>query len=269
MRVFSSLPAAPGSGFFSSSFTGPVAPLGGVEASITFEGGPQDDYGVASITTSGGPFYLAVDILFGTQGRFCMKIDSCDGFIDCDGGTNVDVETVLDSLADGLICEPPVPPDECNPDNTCCTNSCEGFIEGTDPPAPVTSGNSSVVTTGVNPSDSGAGAMLLTCSVRQVDIAPNEVDQGVDVMTDCLAKDFSGDPFEQVVTTGTNSGKVVNECLSYIASASIDMSGENFDCSAWTTEDGRGSLVFVALAEEPRAITAGDNASAGVLVDDR
>jgi hypothetical protein len=268
-RIFSSNPSATGSGFFSSSFTGPLLPLGGVEGSITLDGGPQDDDGMALITTLGGPFYLAVDILAGTQGRFCMRIESCDGFIDCDGGTNVDVETKLDSLADGLICEAPVPPASCDPENTCCTNACEGFIPGTDPPVPVTSGNSSVVTTGVNASDSGAGAVLLTCAVRQVDISPAEatdqISQGMDVMTACLAADYSGDTFDQVVTTGTSTGTVINECLSPLGSASIAKSGENFSCPGWTTENGSGSFVFVAVAEEPRDVTAGDNANAGVV----
>jgi hypothetical protein len=44
-----------------------------------------------------GPTYYSAPILNGQFGLLCVRIDSCSGFIDCDGGTAVDTLMVQDS----------------------------------------------------------------------------------------------------------------------------------------------------------------------------
>jgi hypothetical protein len=102
--------------------------LEGWQGEWVLEAGAPDGDGVVPISGGGTIF---VDILDGSQGRLCRRIESCNGMLYCAGGHNVDVSTSLDS------------------------EGCQGTIGG--------SGNATVVVTGSGASDSGVGSLLLTC----------------------------------------------------------------------------------------------------------
>jgi cysteine-rich repeat protein len=87
-------------GFYSSPL-GTVTSLGELQGAIDLDAGVPDDAGVAPITVS-GPVYYTAPILGGIFGTLCVRIDDCDGIIDCDGGTPVDVEAVQDSAGPGV-----------------------------------------------------------------------------------------------------------------------------------------------------------------------
>jgi cysteine-rich repeat protein len=87
-------------GSFYSSALGPHTPLGKLVGAIDLVAGTPDADGVAPITVS-GPVYYSAGILGGQFGVLCVRIDSCTGFVDCDGGTNVDVDVTQDSMGPG------------------------------------------------------------------------------------------------------------------------------------------------------------------------
>jgi virginiamycin B lyase len=88
-------------GSFYSSALGAMAPLGTLQGEIDLVAGTPDDDGVAPVTVS-GPVYYSAGILRGRFGYLCVRIDSCTGFVDCDGGTAVDVQVTQDSMGPGL-----------------------------------------------------------------------------------------------------------------------------------------------------------------------
>jgi cysteine-rich repeat protein len=88
-------------GPFFSSPLGTGVPLGELTGAIDLLGGVLDGDGVAPLTVA-GPVYYSSDILGGTFGYYCVRIESCTGFVDCDGGTPVGVVVVQDSNGPGL-----------------------------------------------------------------------------------------------------------------------------------------------------------------------
>jgi len=88
-------------GAFFSSPIGTGTPLGELEGTLELTGGSIDGQGMASVEVS-GPTYYSAPILNGQFGLLCVRIDSCSGFVDCDGGTAVDTLMVQDSNGPGL-----------------------------------------------------------------------------------------------------------------------------------------------------------------------
>jgi len=94
-----------GGSFFSSAL-GTAVPLGSLAGSIDLTGGTIGAAGVAPVELV-GPTYFSAPILGGQFGTFCVRIDHCGGFIDCDGGTPVDTLMVQDSNGAGRNGLPP------------------------------------------------------------------------------------------------------------------------------------------------------------------
>ncbi|MFQ5667983.1 MAG: hypothetical protein ACE5I7_16330 [Candidatus Binatia bacterium] len=244
-----------GSGFFSSLV--PSLKAGSPGGTLVLDAGPPDANGRATVTLANAPAIIRIDVALGGL-VLCTQIESCTGQLFCDGGGNVDVITEIDSLAPGLTCirdGTNACPDMSS--SVCCSNACEGVGVG--------SGNPITRRGGVNPEvDSGPGAMLLTCMQRVVTI---------DFPGDCAGADFSTATLdEELYTTGDNTAQVPNHCASTPAAPPdkvprFTKTGENFDCSQWTMEDGPGAVAFSIPSEEGSDIIKGDGANAGVFSD--
>lgn len=89
-----------------SPLLGTSVPLGSLTGSMELVGGTIGAGGIAPVEVAGPVFYTA-PILGGQFGTFCVRIESCTGMIDCDGGTPVDVLTVQDSNGPGHNGLPP------------------------------------------------------------------------------------------------------------------------------------------------------------------
>jgi len=87
-------------GSFYSSALGPLSPLGKLQGALDLVAGTPDENGVAPVTVA-GPVYYSAAILGGQFGYLCVRLDSCTGFVDCDGGSKVDVEVTQDSMGPG------------------------------------------------------------------------------------------------------------------------------------------------------------------------
>lgn len=92
-------------GSFYSSPIGSATPLGTLNGAIDLVAGAPNDSGVATLSVA-GPVYYAAAILNGTFGYLCVRIDSCEGYVDCDGGTAVDTRAIKDSVGPGIQGEP-------------------------------------------------------------------------------------------------------------------------------------------------------------------
>ncbi len=88
-------------GSFYSSPLGNQVPLGTLAGAIDLLAGAPDAEGVATVAVD-GPVYYSAAILGGTFGHLCVRIDSCTGFVDCDGGTPVGNRIVQDSRGPGI-----------------------------------------------------------------------------------------------------------------------------------------------------------------------
>lgn len=88
-------------GSFYSSALGARSPLGTLHGAIDLVATAPDEEGMASVSVS-GPVYYSAAILGGQFGYLCVRIDSCAGFVDCDGGTAVDVQVMQDSMGPGV-----------------------------------------------------------------------------------------------------------------------------------------------------------------------
>jgi hypothetical protein len=104
--------------------------------------------------------------------------------------------------------------------------------------------------------DAGTGAATLS-----VPVAIAQLPSGTSV-EDCAAATF-GLPFRLGMTTGSTSATIAN--TSQGGSVSIVAGGESFDCDAWTTTDGPGTLAG-AFTELDNPV-AGDTANALLLAD--
>jgi virginiamycin B lyase len=144
-------------------------------------------------------------------------------------------------------------------------DGCTGIVDCTggtavdaevvqDSAGPGVQGNPKVVTTGLG-ADGGPGAVLLSCQQTFVQTAPS--------VTDCTAVTYpAAEPAPY--TTGRVEGRFDN-AAALIGPGRIAVSGENFSCAAWTTEDGPGKLAATMLIES--APQAGDTANGAVLDD--
>jgi cysteine-rich repeat protein len=137
-------PAALGTRHFSfggssySSALGTSIPIAALSGAFDLVGGTPGPDGVAPVTVAGPTFYTG-PILGGSFGTLCVRLTSCSGIVDCDGGTAVGVEVVQDSAGPGL------------------------------------QGNPVQTTTGLG-GDGGRGAVLLTCQESVVQLPPGPVD---------------------------------------------------------------------------------------------
>ena len=98
--VLGSRPLSFGGSFYSSSL-GVQVPLGELVGEFDLIGGVIDANGVARLAVD-GPVVYSAGILGGQFGTFCVRVDSCAGFVDCDGGSAVDVLQVQDSNGPGV-----------------------------------------------------------------------------------------------------------------------------------------------------------------------
>lgn len=88
-------------GSFYSSPLGTEISLGALEGQIDIEAGIPNTAGMALLSV-GGPLYYSAPILGGTFGNLCVRVDGCEGVIDCDGGAAVDVLVMQDSAGPGV-----------------------------------------------------------------------------------------------------------------------------------------------------------------------
>ena len=89
-----------GGSLYSSSL-GPDVLLGDLAGALVLSAGVPDGNGVVDLSVA-GPTVFSAAILGGTYGTYCVRIDGCSGFVDCDGGTPVGVATVQDSGGPGI-----------------------------------------------------------------------------------------------------------------------------------------------------------------------
>jgi hypothetical protein len=86
--------------------------------------------------------------------------------------------------------------------------------------------------------ETGAGAAVLELNMASVSILSGAT------VNDCATQSF-GTPVAQALTTATATGTKGEQTLS--------LTGENFSCEAWTTENGPGMLVMAQVSVDPRA----------------
>jgi len=127
-------------GFSYSSALGTSIAIADLIGAIDLTGDVPDADGVAALVVPGPVFYRG-PILGGAFGNLCIRVTSCTGFVDCDGGTPVDVDVVQDSAGPGV------------------------------------QGNPIVTTTGLG-ADGGPGAVELSCQQSVVQVGPTVTDCG-------------------------------------------------------------------------------------------
>jgi hypothetical protein len=119
--------------------------------------------------------------------------------------------------------------------------------------------------------DSGPGALILTCMQ-----AGKDVDLLVNPNPDCTNDAEIGYPVLEpnVYTTGTSNAVVINHCAGNAQGnlpgvvPEFSVSGENFNCSTWTSSDSAGTFAYTVPSEEPSdVVVTGDGASAGIFDD--
>jgi len=173
--------------------------------------------GIATVSVA-GPLYYVSPILGGSFGYICVRLSSCTGIVDCNGGTPVGVQVEQDSAGPGKQGNPPT------------------------------------TQTGLGP-DGGPGAVLLTCAQALVQVPPPE--------PDCRTIAYPADGTTVYTTGGTEAHYLNGDPR--IGTGEISVSGENFSCPAWSTEDGPGKLAGAYLMEaDPQA---GDTANVNLLDD--
>jgi cysteine-rich repeat protein len=123
-----------------------------------------------------------------------------------------------------------------------------------DSAGPGVQGNPVVATTGLG-GPGGPGAVLLTCQQSFVQLPPGPAD--------CSTATYPPDQ-TSYYTTGQVEGHFLNG-NPRLGTGEITVTGQDFSCTAWATEEGPGQLATGFLVEEyPQA---GDTANANVLVD--
>ncbi len=143
--------------------------------------------------------------------------------------------------------------------------SCTGVVDcdgGTavdveivqDSAGPGKQGNPIQASTGLG-GDGGPGATFLTCQQSFVQLPHGPAD--------CTTVSYPPDQ-PSYYTTGQTEGHFLNG-NPRIGTGEISITGENFACSAWSTEDGPGQLATTFLVEEDPQ--AGDTANANLLDD--
>ncbi len=114
--------------------------------------------------------------------------------------------------------------------------------------------NPVVATTGLG-GPGGPGAVLLTCQQSFVQLPPGPAD--------CATTPYPPDQ-TAYYTTGQVEAHYLNG-NPRIGTGEISVTGQDFSCAAWATEDGPGQLATGFLVEEDPQ--AGDTANANLLVD--
>ncbi len=89
-----------GGSFYSSALGAQVA-LGELSGVLDLVGDVPNPSGIAALSSE-GPITYSAAILGGSVGYFCVRLASCTGFVDCNGGTAVDTRMVQDSAGPGL-----------------------------------------------------------------------------------------------------------------------------------------------------------------------
>ena len=116
-------------------------------------------------------------------------------------------------------------------------------------------GNPVVTTTGLG-GDGGPGAVLLSCQQAFFQIPGGQGD-------DCTVQTYPPET-TVVYTTGQTEGHFLNAYVQ-IGTGQISISGENFVCQDWTSEDGPGQLAHTFLLEDDPQ--AGDTANVTIIDD--
>jgi len=123
-----------------------------------------------------------------------------------------------------------------------------------DSAGPGVQGNPVVATTGLG-GPGGPGAVLLACQQSFVQLPAGPAD--------CSTATYPPDQ-TSYYTTGQVEGHFLNG-NPLLGTGEITVTGQDFSCTAWATEEGPGQLATGFLVEEyPQA---GDTANANVLVD--
>ena len=228
------------------------APLGTITGRLTLNAGAPDANGVAALSTPPGASFLSINIAIASL-TVCQRITSCTGVIHCNGGVTAAVRTELNSLRPGLTCQVTTTPSACNAGTACCTNACEGIAIG--------SGNAPVTSAAVTPGTGAGGLVVLEC-LDSTFFGP--------LGTNCATLTTYPPDRLNVYTTGSSTAVVTNQCPPDATTnrlATVSSTGENFQCSNWTAENGPGRLLIPALAEQPNAALVGDVAAL-ILLDD-
>jgi hypothetical protein len=227
-------------------------PLGPISGRLVLNAGAPDADGVAALSTPPGASFLSINVPVASL-RVCHRITSCTGVIHCNGGVNAVVRTQLNSLRQGLTCQVATTPSACQAGGPCCSNACEGVGVG--------SGNVPTATTAVNSGTGTGGLVVLECLDSTV-FGP--------LGTNCATLTTYAPDRLSVYTSGSSTAAFTNECPPDPTTnrlATVSSTGENFQCSSWTTENGPGRLLIPVVVEQPIADLAGD-VSALIQLDD-
>jgi hypothetical protein len=114
--------------------------------------------------------------------------------------------------------------------------------------------NPEQITPGLGP-DGGPGAVLLSCQESFVQLPPGPVD--------CTTVSYPADQLAYY-TTGNVEAHYLNGDPR-VGTGEISITGQNFSCANWSTEDGPGELATGFLVEDDPQ--AGDTANANLLDD--
>ncbi len=209
------------------AFVNGAIALGPWRGDLVLEGGVPDAQGIASVTGAG---LLVVDVLGGAQGRICRRFESCTGEVYCQGGVNADVESTLDSMG------------------------CQG-LGGT--------GALPTISTIVNPSDSGSGAMILTCMVAEANFRQSGAMPDCDAVPEGNGVDSYAPARPMIFTTGSMTASAQNWCGGFATVAAL--AGENLSCEEWTAPHSGGVLVRTTVNEEQDPLAPFDLAGGTLL----
>jgi cysteine-rich repeat protein len=136
----------------------------------------------------------------------------------------------------------------------CVGHTAVGVQLVQDSAGPGLQGNPVQTTTGLG-GPGGPGAVLLTCQQSFVQLPPGSAD--------CTSAPYPADQ-TAYYTTGQVEGHFLN-ANPRVGTAEISVTGEDFVCAAWATEEGPGQLATGFLVEEDPQ--AGDTANANLLID--
>jgi len=219
--------------------------------------GPAQPLGTRHFSFSGSPSYSSA---LGTS----VQIATLAGAFDLTGGAPGTDGIAPISFGGPLIYTGPILGGAFG---TLCfrVSSCTGMVDcdgGTavgvqlvqDSAGPGKQNNPVLATTGLG-GDGGPGAVLLTCQQSFVQLQPGSAD--------CANAAYPPD-----TTVYYTSGGLEEHFLNAnprVGTGEISITGQNFSCTDWATEDGPGQLATGFLVEEDPQ--AGDTANANLLDD--
>jgi hypothetical protein len=208
----------------------PGGSVPGFQGYLDLQMGPLDASGIAKVSVVGSSPFLSLEL--GGGAMLCLRplVPAADaGVIDCDGGTNLGVKTTQDHNI-GQVGVGGFTAGSCS--------AAQGSVESAGQPHPNVC-NGPIVTSGADLSDSGMGALL---------IAPNP-----QFGTNGLPVEFSmqqgfcapGAPAEVFAfTTASYRAEIADAGNASGMLLMHEEQGQNFDCAAFTQENGPGRLVF-------------------------